>query len=78
MANAFVWSLPTIAENDATACSVSMELNSQDSGACIFFKEMNKRSSLLNQKALKVNEETVIEDSTTCYWSLYTYIGRTL
>lgn len=37
MANAYVWSLPTIAENDATACSVSMELNSQDSGACIFF-----------------------------------------
>ncbi|XP_065938569.1 uncharacterized protein [Magallana gigas] len=32
MANAYVWSLPTIAENDATACSVSMELNSQDSG----------------------------------------------
>nr|XP_034317831.1 uncharacterized protein LOC105328362 isoform X2 [Crassostrea gigas] len=31
MANAYVWSLPTIAENDATACSVSMELNSQDS-----------------------------------------------
>lgn len=43
-----------------------------------FFKEMVKRSSLLNQIALKVNEETVIEDSTTCYWSLYTYIGRTL
>lgn len=43
-----------------------------------FFKEMDKTSSLLNQIALKVNEETVIEDSTTCYWSLYTYIGRTL
>lgn len=52
MANAFVWSLPTIAENDATACSVSMELNSKDSGVCIFFfKEMDKRSSLLNQIA---------------------------
>lgn len=37
MANAYVWSLPTIAENDATACSVSMELNSQDSGVCMFF-----------------------------------------
>lgn len=68
MANAYVWSLPTIAENDATACSVSMELNSQDSGVCIFFfKEMDKRSSLLNQIGKKVNEETVIEDSTTCY-----------
>lgn len=68
MANAYVWSLPTIAENDATACSVSMELNSKDSGVCIFFfKEMDKRSSLLNQIGKKVNEETVIEDSTTCY-----------
>lgn len=52
MANAYVWSLPTIAENDATACSVSMELNSQDSGVCMFFfKDIDKRSSLLNQIA---------------------------
>lgn len=67
MANAYVWSLPTIAENDATACSVSMELNSQGPGACNFFKEMDKRSSLFEQIALKVNDETVIEDSATCY-----------
>lgn len=42
MANAYVWSLPSIAENDATACSVSMELNSQDSGVCIFLKKWIK------------------------------------
>lgn len=47
MVNVYVWSLFIIVENDVIVCLVFMEFNLQDLGVCIFFKEMDKRSSVL-------------------------------